>query len=405
MDGYDILILGGGASGLAAAIEAAQSDVRVCVLEKLDRVGKKILATGNGRCNLLNLHASPVDYNDPRAVQPVLWAYDVRSNLDFFHALGLLTAADAEGRVYPRSYAASSVLDVLRLECARLGVEFRCGEAAETLQYKDNLFVVNGTHRARAVIVSCGGQASPAHGSDGSGYALLRAFGHTVTPLRPALVQIRTAPDLVRRLKGLRVQGTMRLTAPDGAAHEAQGEILFTDYGLSGIAAMELSRWAKEGCTAQLDLLPEMTLPELTAHLQFIRARDEARPLEQFLTGVVHSRVGQAVLQDTLHEKLSVPCAALTDYQVHAVARTLKCLSIPVLGTKGFPDAQVTAGGVPMREFTQSLESKNRPGLFACGEILDVDGKCGGYNLTFAWSSGRMAGRNAAEYVINSNKG
>ena len=399
MDDYDILILGGGASGLAAAIEAAQSYVRVAVLEKLDRVGKKILATGNGRCNLLNLYASPVDYNDPDAVRPVFQIFGVQSNLEFFHSLGLLTAADSEGRVYPRSYAASSVLDVLRLECAHLGVAFLCGEAAETLQYKDDMFVVNGTYRAHAVIAACGGKASPVHGSDGSGYELLRGFGHTVTTLYPALVQIRTSPDLVKTLKGLRVQGTLRLMTPGGTPHETEGEILFTDYGLSGIAAMELSRWAKAGCTAELDLLPEMMLPQLTAFLCAIRAHDGARPLEQFLTGVVHNRIGQAVLRDTLREKLSAPCSVLTDGQIGSVARTLKSLSIPVLGTKGFPDAQVTAGGVPMREFTPTLESKRRPGLFACGEILDVDGKCGGYNLTFAWSSGRLAGNCAAEFV------
>ena len=399
MNCYDVLILGGGASGLAAAIEAAQRGARVAVLEKLDRVGKKILATGNGRCNLLNLHASPADYNDPQGVQPVLDAFDVQSDLDFFHALGLLTAADSEGRVYPRSFAASSVLDVLRLECARLGVAFLCGEKAETLQYKDAFFTVNGTHRARAVIVSCGGKASSVHGSDGSGFALLRAFGHTVTPLRPALVQIRTAPDLVRSLKGLRVQGALRLTTPGGDTHTAQGEILFTDYGLSGIAAMELSRWVKDGSTAQIDLLPELPLPQLAEHLRMIRARDGARQLEQFLTGVVQTRIGQTILRDTLQTKLSTPCGTLTDRQIETLAHALKSLTIPVLGTKGFPDAQVTAGGIPMREFTPALESARRPGLFACGEILDVDGKCGGYNLTFAWSSGRLAGKSAAEYA------
>lgn len=399
MKDAQLLILGGGASGLAAAIEAARQGADVTVLEKLDRVGKKILATGNGRCNLLNIHASPADYNDPPFVERVFAQFGVQSDADFFRSLGLLTAVDSEGRVYPRSNAASSVLDVLRLECARLGVRFLCGEAATSIRRENGAFVLNGSLRARAVIVACGGKASPAHGTDGSGYRLLQAFGHACTDLRPALVQLRTDPDFVKGLKGLRAAVTLTLQTPQGDAFASQGEVLFADYGLSGIVAMELARYAADGGTLFIDFLPDMDDGQTYAFLQQARQRGGSGPLEQLLLGAVHSRIGQAVLREALHRKLTAPCETLTDTELQTLAKALKAFPVPVRGTKGFADAQVTAGGLDVAEFTDALESKRVPGLFACGEILNIDGKCGGYNLTFAWSSGRLAGRSAAQFL------
>ena len=396
MNKTDVLIVGGGASGLAAAIELKRhTNLCVVVLEKLDRVGKKILATGNGRCNLLNEKATPEDYNDPDFVEKVFSAYDVQSDMDFFRSMGLLTVTDEAGRVYPRSTAAASVLDVLRLECARLGVEFRLSEAAASIRKKDGLYVVNDI-AAKTVIVACGGKAAPAQGSDGSGYALLQHFGHKISPLYPALVQIRTQVDFVKPLKGLRTTAALSLKEKGGSLHRTKGELLFTDYGLSGIAAMELSRFAKEGTAVGIDFVPELSKEDLLSYLRTVRDRNPERPLEQYLVGILHSRIGQALLKDSLNVRLSAPCGSLSDAQLKALAGAIKHTSIPVLGTKGFPDAQVTAGGAVVSQFTDTLESKLSPGLFACGEILHIDGRCGGYNLTFAWSSGRLAGRSAA---------
>ena len=397
MNDTDILILGGGASGLAAAIEASRCGADVTVLEKLDRVGKKILATGNGRCNLLNMNASPADYNDPSFVGRVFARYDVQSDLAFFRSIGLLTTADGEGRVYPRSNAASSVLDVLRLACRRLGVHIVCGEAAASIRRENGAFAV-GAHRAKAVIVACGGKASPAHGTDGSGYRLLEAFGHTCTSLHPALVQLRTDTEFVKPLKGLRASVALTLRTPDGK-HTSSGEALFTDYGLSGIAAMELSRYAADGGTLYIDFLPDMDEAQTLLFLREAKVRGGSDPLEQLLLGAVHSRIGQAVVRDTLHRKLTAPCDTLTDAELHALAKALKAFPLTVRGTKGFADAQVTAGGLDVTEFTDALGSRRVPGLFACGEILNIDGKCGGYNLTFAWSSGRLAGMSAAQLL------
>ena len=398
MKNTGLLILGGGASGLAAAIEAARSGADVTVLEKLDRVGKKILATGNGRCNLLNLRASSADYNDPAFAQRVFAQYDVQSNLDFFRSMGLLTTADAEGRVYPRSGVASSVLDVLRFECARLGVQIVCGEPASSIRRENGAFVV-GAYRARAVIVACGGKASPAHGADGSGYPLLESFGHRCTPLHPALVQLRTDPEFVKGLKGLRAAVSLTFREPNGKTHTSDGETLFTDYGLSGIAAMELGRYASDGGTLLIDFLPDLDEAQTLSLLHEAKKRNAGSPLEQLLTGAVHSRIGQAIARDTLRRKLSSPCGTLTEDELRTLAGALKAFPIRVRGTKGFADAQVTAGGIDVSAFSDTLESKRAPGLFACGEILNIDGKCGGYNLTFAWSSGRLAGRSAAQFL------
>ena len=392
----DVLILGGGAAGLAAAIEAARQGGCVAVLEKLDRVGKKILATGNGRCNLLNVHASPDDYNAPDFVARVFSQFDAQSDLAFFQSLGLLTTTDGEGRVYPHSLSASSVLDVLRLECRRLGVRFFCGEKAEKIQKQNGVFTVNGTHTAQAVIVACGGKAASTQGSDGSGYALLQAFGHRVTKLRPALVQICTDTDFVRKVKGLRTPARLTLRTPDGSEHRASGELLFADYGLSGIAAMELSRYAKDGARVTIDFLPQTDRSRVETMLRAARASDGERPLEALLTGIVHSRIGTAIVQAVCDQKLTAPVGGLTDREIGIIADALKGFALTVHGTKGFPDAQVTAGGLELSQFTDRLESKRTPGLYAAGEILDVDGRCGGYNLTFAWSSGRLAGRSAA---------
>lgn len=396
MQTSDVLVIGGGASGLAAAIEAARHGASVTVIEKLERVGKKILVTGNGRCNLLNVHASPADFNAPGFAEKVLDVYGVQSNMDFFRSMGLLTVTDSAGRVYPRSLAASSVLDVLRLECGRLGVQFVCAMPVSELRRKGSFYTVGGL-QARSAVVACGGKAAPAQGSDGSGYALLQAFGHRITPLRPALVQIRTETGFVKSLKGLRTAAALTLREKNGSLHRAEGELLFTDYGLSGIAAMELSRFAKEGSAIGIDFVPELCPKDLFDYLRVSRSRDGARPLEHYLAGLLHSRIGQALLKSALDVRLSAPCKTLTDKQLHILAAAIKQKTIAVLGTKGFPDAQVTAGGAELSQFTDTLESRLSPGLFAAGEILDIDGRCGGFNLTFAWSSGRLAGASAAQ--------
>ena len=260
-ENFDILIIGAGASGLAAAINANRTAPRlgVAMLERLPRVGKKILATGNGRCNLTNLNANSHAYTNSGFACSVFSKYGDERVLEFFKSLGLLTYSDSCGRVYPMSNAASSVLDCLRFEAERLGVQSICENNCEKTEPTDGGFLINGKYTARKIIVCTGGCASPSQGSDGSGYKLLSSLGHTVTELYPSLVQLTSPDRQLRQLKGMRVHDAVI----SAVGRLSRGELLFTDYGLSGIAAMEISAdIAKAAKTspvkASLDLIPSM---------------------------------------------------------------------------------------------------------------------------------------------------
>ncbi len=392
----DLLILGGGASGLCAAISAKRADpnASVLLLEQLPRVGKKILATGNGRCNLGNQNAGAHPYANKAFVRGVFAQLDTDDLLAFFRSLGLYTRADSEGRLYPLSNTAASVLDALRLECARLGVETLCETRAEAVKKTAGGFVVNGRFSAPKIIVCCGGCAAPAQGSDGSGFALLRSLGHEITPLKPSLVQLTTDAKNIRALKGVRAAA--KLTLSTGG--EAQGEVLFTDYGLSGIAAMDLSRFVQPGksATVKLDFLPDFLQEKLAEILAEMRQKNPALPTENLLTGFVPKALGLAVLKTALPAAPQT-AASIQPNEIKKIAAELKGFSLALTGTKGFAHAQVTAGGANVKQFDRrTLGSRVCPGLFACGEVLDVDGGCGGFNLEWAFLSGLIAGKSAA---------
>jgi len=363
---YDLIIIGAGASGLAAAITAAQAGSRVLVLERMPRAGKKILATGNGRCNISNRHAATHDYHNKHFAAPALQAFGAAECEAFFHALGLALWEDTEGRLYPRSNTAASVLDALRFGAQRAGVEIVCDEHAAQVVRTSDGFAVNGKWHAQRVIIATGGCAAPAHGSDGSGFALLQSLGHAIVPPKPALVQLRCKSPVLPSLKGLRVRAAAKLTLHGEVLRATQGEILFTDDGLSGIAAMELSRDVQPGCLVELDLLPDYSHEQLDALLAQWQAIAELP-----LAGLLPKRVAEAVAKSGQSPKKN---------------------AFPVVGTREFAHAQVTAGGADVREFDpHTLQSRLVPGLFACGEVLDVHGGCGGFNLHWAWASGQLA--------------
>ena len=371
-----VAVVGGGAGGLCAAVAAARAGARVTIWEKANRVGKKLLKTGNGRCNLSNVNVAPDRYNRPEFVAPVLTGTGCGELLAFFASLGLWTVTDGEGRVYPLSDTAASVLDVLRLECARLGAEERCAEEIAELRPREGSGFVLRTREgaetaADRVIVASGG-----------GTALLRALGHPYVPFAPVLCPLKTDTDPIRGLSGLRAKCRATLRRNGGIVWQENGEILFRDFGLSGILALDLSRYALPGDELSLDLLPGTDEEELASRLEVQRALRGTDG--ELFTGIFHRRLGEAILR------------AAPDRKAETLANTIKDFRLAVTGFGDVQNAQVTRGGADVRYFDPAtLESTLYPGLYAVGEALDVDGACGGFNLHWAFASGLAAGRSA----------
>lgn len=420
-----VAIVGGGAAGLMAAIAAAgiwaerhnqspAEDPQILILEKMDRVGRKLLATGNGRCNISNQNLSIVNYHGrhPEFAETALKKLSVSATLDLFQGLGLRCRTESEGKIYPYSLQAASVLDILRHSAARMNVRTEPSFSVAELQPdkstgRFSLTAADGRKIfAERVIIATGGLAAPAMGCDGSGYKLLTRFGHCLTTTFPALVQVKTELDLVKGLAGLKFDGTVRVMAGRQCLQTAAGEILFTDYGLSGPPILEIARVINQRLRKNpadniqifLDLLPEMGMDELVQWLTFRRQLDLKLELSEYLTGLVSKKIGQAVLKRCLDRTATLAAAVeiLDSSMIMKLAAMLKALSIRAVGTQDWRQAQVTAGGLDTDDFDPvTMESRLQPGVYAAGEILDIDGDCGGYNLQWAWSSGYTAGSSA----------
>lgn len=351
------IIIGAGASGLACAIRLKQNNPhgKVILLERLDRVGKKILATGNGRCNLSNLNAE----NSGEVIA-------------FFRSLGLVTKADDEGRVYPYSNQAATVVDILSDKCSELGVEILTQCSVKKIEKDLTVITDCGNFRADNVVIAAGGKAQKNLGSDGSGFELLKSLGHTINPLCPALVQLTSSSKYPRSLKGNRVKCNMSILLDGEKVKSEYGEVLFTDYGLSGIVTMNLSEIVSRNfekknslkCHAVLDLIPDMSIDEIMDYLKEFKN----------LKGILGERLSSIICQQS-------------DGDIRKTAQFSKNWKLIITGTKGFDFAQITAGGAAADEF-ENFQSEKVKGLYACGEVLDVQFPCGGYNLNFAWYSG-----------------
>ncbi len=409
----DCVIVGGGAVGLAAACHlgraaAEQSENKtILVLEKAPRVGKKLLATGNGTCNITNMTASRENYHgEPSLAERMLAAFSPAQAVEFFTSIGVDCVARPDGKVYPASEQAAAVLDALRLEAAALGVETRCDCPVTAITPSRDgyrLTTPDGEITARQVLVCVGGAAAPALGGSAEGYRLLTDLGCEKTPLFPSIVQLRTATDFVRSVKGIRVDGEVALCLDGKPIAVASGEILFTDYGLSGPAVMGISRYAadwerrKKGeLIARLNLLPDWDEDTLCTRIA-VRSHLRGRKLEDLLTGLLHKRVGQTVLRVAGVTPLDRPANTLSAQECARVAAVILGWTIPVTGTQGFGGAQVTAGGIDPSAFDPAtLMHRRYRGLYAAGEVLNVDGDCGGYNLQFAWSSAYVAAKHIA---------
>ena len=401
---YDIAIVGAGASGLVAAIFAKKENMNadVVLFDRADRVGKKIATSGNGQCNITNKNPDASHYHgDPLFAKAVIGGFPPASQERFFEELGIMLSFEESGKAYPMSYQASSVVDALRFRAAELGVEIKVSCKVEAVTQKENGFSVKyegGSVTARNVIVATGGPAGGSLGSE-DGYSILRSFGHKVSSLRPAIVQLKSDEPFIRSLKGVKLFASLIAKSGKNTYSADPSDLLFTDYGISGPAVLILSSHYKEGekfCIFA-DLLPRSNKEKTHKFLLDKRAAFGNRTADELFAGLVHKKIGIELVK---LQKIapSSKIADISDEKLLKLASLVHNLPFNITGTNGMKNAQVTAGGVDTKDFyPDTMMSKIKEGLFASGEVLNVDGDCGGYNLCFAWSSGKAAGIAAAK--------
>ncbi len=403
MNNYDIIIIGGGASGLMCAITAKENNknLSVAIIEKNDRVGKKLLSTGNGRCNLTNKSVSANRYRGSfqKQSQYIFDRIPTSELIKRFEQFGLLTFSDSEGRYYPISKQASSVLDVLRFACDRLGIELFCSENIKSIKKQNGRFEINTENNnfvAQKLVIACGSKSAPKLGGNASGADYLKNLGHRFIPFSPALCPIRVENSVLKSLKGLRASGkVILLDKNNNSVKEEYGEIQFADNALSGICVFNLSLFCKKGDTILLDLMPNYSDKELYTILIKNKSLFRSKEADNLLTGIFHKRLAQAVLKMSGITNFSIMCDELSNKQLAIVARTIKTMNFKVIENSKFEQSQASLGGVVGYEIDEkNMQSKVCKNLYVCGEAVDLCGECGGYNLHFAFASGIIAGEN-----------
>ena len=398
-----VLIIGGGASGIFAAIISARRGLQVILIEQKEKIGKKLLATGNGRCNLTNAFMEPSCYRstDLEKAFQVIETFGAKETLTFFSELGLICRAK-DGYYYPRTMQASSVLDVLRMELERLGVSIVTETKATSIAYTDKMFKVHTTQKTfsvQAVILAAGAKASEALGSDGSGYHFTQTFGHSLVTPVPALVPLIGKGEYFKHLKGIRTQATVHAMVDGKEVAVDTGEMQWTQYGISGIPIFQISRFLSyaliqnKKAEVEIDFLPELEEREILDIFQKCHLKFTEEKVDSFFTGIFHKRIGETILKQS--GIASSRCIkSLTVTELKKLVNDCKRFKVTIIDTKGFGQAQVCAGGVPLHEVQLcTMESKLVKNLYLTGEILDVDGICGGYNLQWAWATGYLAGK------------
>ncbi|AGA70190.1 flavoprotein, HI0933 family [Desulfitobacterium dichloroeliminans LMG P-21439] len=405
-----VVVIGGGAAGLFAAVIAGRDGAAVTILERNQRVGKKILATGNGRCNLTNTDLQLAHYHgqNPQFAMKALQAFDNNQAIEFFEGLGIAHKVEEEGKVFPFSNQASSVLDVLRYEVERLGIEVVLEAEVKGLHKLDKGFDVQTKdgkkYFAHRVILATGGKAAPNLGSTGSGYPLAENMGHRLVEPFPALVQLKLAEPFLKQIKGIKFEGLAEILVKGKSLAQAQGELLFTEYGISGPPIFQLSRTAAEKLKGnhevwvKVAMLPTWTKDKL-AHYLHKRWQDQPEKSVHFsFVGFINKQLTPVVLKQAGIEDMHKPVKALTSREKEDILQILQDWRFQVTGTNTWTAAQVTAGGIDVRDINPAtMESKLATGLYFAGEIMDIDGDCGGYNLQWAWSSAYLAGKSAAD--------
>ncbi len=426
---YEMIVIGAGAAGLMAAIQAARGNVRVLVLEHMDKPGKKLLLTGNGKCNYTNEALFKWEGQQdetvishyyhgacPAFVLPAIKQFGITETLQFFEELGVYGIV-RRGGYYPAGGQASSIRDVLLMECERLGVDIRCEIGIRAVRKAEKNFVIetkNGDYFAKKCVIATGGKSYKKTGSDGSGFLYLERLGHRIQDLVPALVPLQSELAFFKKVAGIRAEISTQIYIDDELKSCESGELQLTDYGISGICIFQMSylasnalykaskeKGAKEHVRVLIDFFPSMEQEELQRYLlkRFQSVFSENKSCAQALCGMFPDKLAVALLEEAGFAPAQ-PASLMSESQIRTFTETVKRFCVPIHATRSFEQAQVTAGGVATDEIcADTMESKLIPGLYVAGEMLDIDGICGGFNLQWAWSSGAVAGRHARDAI------
>lgn len=409
---HDLIIIGGGASGLMAAIIAKDFGMDVAIIEGNDRIAKKILATGNGRCNITNntisspfttFHSENTDF-----FLETLNSFTIEDTKSLFLSLGLPLTQLENGKMYPRSLQASSVIDIFRmaLDDKQIPLYTNCKVTSVDKKKNFTLYTNNAEYEkfsCNKLILSCGGKAASKTGSDGSGYKLSKSFGHSIIEPLPGIVQLKLDYPYLKALSGIKFDGSVTILVDDKAIRTERGEILFTDYGISGPPIMQLSYYASKALyngskvTLRVDMFPNESNEDIENFFATHFSIFNYREISSSLIGVINKKLIPPILKDVGIKDIHLPCGNIDWKYINRLIDKFKKWDFNCIGTNGFPNAQVTVGGVDTSEVNSTtLESKLVRNLYFCGEILDVHGDCGGFNLQWAWSSGYVAGKSAS---------
>jgi len=399
-----MIIIGAGAAGLCAAIVSARAGQKVLLLEQNNKIGKKILVSGNGKCNIDNkyINLNRFHSQNPAFIEKVLEGYDFEVVEKFFTSLGLELVEGKEGKMFPMSLQASSVVELLEYEAKKVGVQILCDCEVTAITKDGHTFTLEtsqGSKTCEQLVLASGSPAAPQLGGSNSGYAFATKMGHTLIPRHPSLVQLCSEETWVKSASGVKVAGLAKLYANGEYITEKKGDLLFTNYGISGLAILDLSREVStrlanfDYCELSLDLMPELSKEKLTNLLQKRIKEGSEKPLNLWLQGVINKKLIPIIIEQS---KCKVKVEKeLNRKEVNKLVHTIKNLKLSVNDTKGFAGAEVATGGINTTEVNpRTMESKLVPNLFFVGEILDVDGDRGGFNFHFAWVSGIRVGKN-----------
>ncbi|MBR6515773.1 MAG: aminoacetone oxidase family FAD-binding enzyme [Bacilli bacterium] len=402
----DVIIIGGGPAGIfcAAAIkEHTKEAVNVTIVERLDKIGKKILATGNGKCNFTNKNLIPKKYSNPKFVTPTLSKYGCREIIDYFESIGLLSKEISEGRVYPYTESATTVLEVMRMHLSRLGVNIKTNYEVHKITEKNGRYFVYNKNQKNDylecdyLVFACGGCSAPILGSNGSGFPLLKPFKVKVTDLYPGLVGFKSDITTLKALNGLRFKCNVSVIEKKTkkCVWIQYGEVQFKGDGISGIVVMEASTFVarKQGnYIINLDLMPEASLEDTIRMLEIRKELFESSDVASLLTGMLPKMIGSVIVKKASVD-LNAYVKNLTKANITKIANLIKAFPLEIRGDYGFERSQVTVGGVALNEIDpNTLAIKKMNNAYICGEMIDIDGECGGYNLQWALASGYLVG-------------